>query len=393
VLKNFCRPFAAFTLVLVLCQTNQPLQPSQSLHTITGRVKYTDQTPVEGCNVFVSGSNLSAYTDSAGRFTLYSVPSGSYLIQIRSPLGGGMDTLIILSDLAGSSLLLGDLVITDQSYGASLNHITLAFDSAASLVLYPSTDNRYLVAGTRFKTSIYVSDVTDSISVYFDNSLVARDLPVKGVVLVPAVSFTGCDSLLVQLSDTSYRFKLLDRSHLVQDPYSYVCISAGMPILVPDSVVPTTKSYYRTSTGYMRISDPQSEIHDYGLILVNQESDSCYWGANTLGPFRYARNGFVVAKDTVKYSTASISANHGQNGSFRIYIKYLNGPTDSLTSHPIVSIALGTPEMIYGIYLEIVHFYCVRSVRPVPLGQAVLVGTFSIPGLVLTLADSMEVVN
>jgi hypothetical protein len=101
--------FAILALLLALCSLPTSAQEGQPPATgiVTGAVvDATSREPLSGANVSLAGTSLGAVSDSAGRFTIVSVPPGTY--QVRVALLGYQ--AVVVTDVVVSRRAPADIV-------------------------------------------------------------------------------------------------------------------------------------------------------------------------------------------------------------------------------------------------------------------------------------------
>ncbi|MBD3321328.1 MAG: hypothetical protein GF350_09565 [Chitinivibrionales bacterium] len=437
----------ATALVAASCsQNDNPLVSTSTpaTGTVKGRILDQEYSGKFRAQVVIYGTNITAFTDPDGFFTLFNVPEGTYYLSVP-------DSVIQIDVCPGDTLILSEIIIEDSVIAPASTDsvsVTLEFDtilfvdtladnspveidsipigtttqnnavsapdsfSITDLIIYDASTNNILqeIADASDESiifaesdSIYLrflllkntaggnhSPAQESVSICWNDSIIYNDEPLKGRGLTRAVARTGIDTFTIMVdSRIQARFQILDSAHIEYANTNFLLITTGRSPLVKSQS--HTSSYFAViETDTFWIKDKEYDSIDWDLYLINDsEHDTCKWsnrnpdwGTPGLGVDNpvfsgdsYELNYSCDSAQNIAYLTDQIKATDLAPGTYSIYVRFHDGPGDSLTALPTINIGAGLTS--YSKQLKNLYSFSPR--RPMVRGETWYAGKIIFP--------------
>ena len=382
---------------------------------ISGRVVYPNSNGIANVSLIIYGTNFSAITDTGGHFCFYNVPAGTYKIFKESISD---TTPVSATVVAGKTTVLPDM-IRPWNPGLSLQQTTYivmfnVFDASSKQLLFQATslsgmtDILYHADSVFFEFSLnsgwgYPTQQNlslNNISILQNGVLRYDSLPEKWRVHTKNFGLNGIDTFFIQQDSTLLQtIRLLDSTYVAKKVFNKLHITVAPALISKDAYF---NRYYIVNSDTFGISYNTSAKIDWDIFLVNDSiSDTCYWKKphpDWGQPFSseddpkftgdwYGQESYDsrTINTAIIYQPDEIQSNNFANGTYSIYVRYFDGPTDSITATPVLSIELGTPLWSgqdlysYGIKTQVLHFWQSSPGAPLKKGQVWYAGKIKIP--------------
>jgi hypothetical protein len=233
-------------------------------------------------------------------------------------------------------------------------------------------------------------NVEKPVRVLHNGSPVYDTVPAKGRAETECIDRMGIDTFTIMIDGVlKMRFCILDSSSLSQSYVNYALITTGKNLLVND--------YYSYNLPFIAlegdtfwIRHEQTEYIDWDIYFVNiANNDTCYWrnrnpdwglkGDDADDP-AFTGNTYqrMIGLDDqlyTYYKSDCVEALNLPNGTYRVMVRYFDGPSDSATATPMLNIGLGRSILTNGL----VNFYAISPDRAMAPGETWLAGTVSFP--------------
>jgi hypothetical protein len=163
-----------------------------------------------------------------------------------------------------------------------------------------------------------------------------------------------------------------------------VCITTGAATLsrLADTTMVTSAKIFINSDSlffkYNRVS-----VIDWDVYVVAPSGDTCYWGNRTINRTDLSMQLWdnhcwidsTMVKPELRYTSDKLWLTKGMAGIYMVYVKYHDGPADSLSATPNVLVSLGTPPA----GTPILSVYELQPSFPIDKGEVWLIGEIHIP--------------
>jgi len=374
---------------------------------VKGTIFSCDTIPLSGCTVTIQSTNLgSARTDSSGRFTLYNMPSGTFILSISGTNQSlAFDTIIGISTAGEESVevtiilpepinyyfkFLKAIDTHDTVYEEPLKYVSGSVAVIQNNSVITSADT------VRIDVSLYKDNIPAEVPVVIiqksSGDTLYDSIPVKGRIASSFFTFNKAETLYCIISGSTVLKIIVEHSNAAPDRISSLYITTGQPQVFTNksgaqyAIYNQQKAVIGTDT--LMVYFTPEEVCDFDLYLMNESGDTCFWrnpaplwispgyseGSIRTGSILFTGADPSAISVTFNYPKDVINGKVMSGGKYTVFLKYFDGPQDSVSATPSISIFAGTNQS--GVIL---NCFNVSSPAPLHKGEYWRAGTISFP--------------
>jgi iron complex outermembrane receptor protein len=276
--------------------------------TISGKVKGTKSSAVEGATIHVLNSNAVTVTDVQGNFTISNIAKGSYTISVEA-LGYATKNEIVTTGESLEILLsedykqLDDVTVSAEKREASLQQTALSMTSlsAKQVQQYRLWNSKELTA---IVPNLYSNNSGDERNVTSIRGITTTSYDPAVTTYIDGVNQFSLDTYMPQLLD-------VERIEILRGPQGTLYGRNAMGGVI--NII--TKQPTNTTTGFAEINIGNHNQQRYNLgVRLPVVKDKLFFGAAAM--FN-KRDGFY----TNEFNNSSYDKQNGFTGNY--YLKYL----------------------------------------------------------------------
>jgi hypothetical protein len=363
--------------------------------TIQGRIIDWHDQGVPEFRLHISGTNFSAVTDSAGRYSIFNVPAGYYTITTDT----GKHTMNV-SVIDGQTVIVPDVKILANEYPITSYFLDQFYFVYLDSARMNQKDNIYLD-----NQVMYFGIAADSVALEFQVLMAANSNPIATTTAiyqnrtriygaVPPKGRVRTGTIVLHNADTLdfYVAGEFVQEIIIAPPDSNILprLSVSVaPAKITGWKYGTDKPFFVLGLDTLCPSYSDTDNIDWDLYLVNNAlQDTCGWWNRSpdWGTIGYTDDDPIFGGDQVVlpvqpgdtlYVPDCIQCPAMAPGLYSIYIRYNDGPKDSIQAKPLLSIELGSRNN----NSEIMHFIQCTSVQPLKKGETWFAGTLEFPSM------------
>lgn len=392
--RFYLTPLLAAGAILISVQCGRVTGVLQG-GTIQGRVIDWHDIGVPEFGLHIPGTNFSAITDSAGRYTIFNVPAGDYTLTTDF---GNQKVIVNVTD--GRTVIVPDIKLVafefpinpyflDQFYfvhldSAHLNQKDNVYFDKQVMFVGIAADSvaiefQVIVAGNG-------NPVAKTTTIFQNRTRIYEAVPPKGRVRTGTIVLNNADTLDFYVAGE------LVQEIIIYPPDSNIIPRLSLsvaPAKITGWIDGTNKPFFVLGWDTLFPSYSDSDNIDWDLYLVNNAlQDTCGWW-NRMPDWGIKGNSDddpvfdgdqVLPRDPPRdtlYVPDFIQCPAMAPGLYSIYIRYNGGPKDSIQAKPSLSIELGSRNN----NTEIMHFIQCTSAQPLKKGETWFAGTLEFPSM------------